>query len=208
MGRPDPKAPDAHPVALLLPWYVTGKLTARDRRQADEHLATCAGCRTELAALRVLRGQLRESAATPVAGDANARRGTRPRTVARGLIARLAPRRVAARRWLPGAALTVILAQAGVLLWMTPPIPIATDVAARGLSAPATRLQLVLRPTAAEQNLRVLLWSTHARIIAGPSTNGTYLIEVPVTDPTQVEQSLAALRARVDLVRSAERAAP
>lgn len=54
MTTPHNLAPP-HPTATLLPWYLTGTLKESERQAVDEHLASCADCRAELAHLTRLR---------------------------------------------------------------------------------------------------------------------------------------------------------
>ncbi len=214
MVHTDMNGPDVHPVALLLPWYVTGTLSEQERRQADEHLVTCASCRAELAELRVMRTQVREAGADQLVPDMLGAVKARIRQPARhgstGLLGATASalRLLFAPNWVPAFAFALILVQAGALVWMAQRTPVGGDVSTRGLPSPTTRLSLTFRPTATEQDIRRLLLETHTRIVAGPSVDGIYVVEVPTTDPARIEQRLAVLRGHAEAVLSAERAPP
>lgn len=214
MDRNDTPEPDVHPVALLLPWYLTGTLGVAERGQADEHLASCTQCRSELAELQMIRSQVLEASGGQ-AVSLDTLRVTKARIrpsrdeSSSGLSGVAAMMRALFRpSWAPAAALALILVQSGVVVWMAQRVPVAPEVATRGLAAPATRIRLALQPTASEQDLRQLLLAIHAQIVAGPTTDGVYVVTVQTTDPSHVEQKLAALRAQPGLVRLAEREAP
>ena len=96
----------------------------------------------------------------------------------------------------------------GVLVWMSQHMPLGGEVVSRGLPSPTTRLRIVFQPTAPEQDIRRLLLETRARIVAEPSADGVYIIEVPATDPARIARQLAALRGHPELVSSAEQATP
>jgi len=215
---------DVHPVALLLPWYANGTLSVHERHLADAHLAACSSCRAELAELQSMREQLRAASveqtapelfqavrtkigagAAQQAADRNSPRSDPAGligSVARGLRALLAP------QWAPAAALALVLLQSAALLWMNQRMTGEGQISSRGLSLAATQIKLSFQPASAEKDLRQLLGEIHAHIVGGPTPEGEYIIEVPTTDAARVAQKLATLRAREDLVRSAERVTP
>jgi anti-sigma factor RsiW len=216
--------PDVHPVALLLPWYVNGTLSAPERQHADEHLANCASCRAELTELQSVREQVRAAAieqavpdtfnaarrhiqrhAVPDTAAQPTRRGDAPGVVG---VVRRGLRTLFAPQWVPAAALALVLVQSAALLWMSQRTPDQAQISSRGLAAPATRIKLSFQPASAEKDLRQLLGEIHAHVVGGPTPDGEYIIEVPTTDAARVAQKLATLRAREDLVRSAERVTP
>jgi anti-sigma factor RsiW len=53
--------PGVHPQALLLPWYLSGTLAESEQQDVTGHLAGCAACRAELAALTRDRHLVREA---------------------------------------------------------------------------------------------------------------------------------------------------
>lgn len=99
-------APPDHPEARLDAW-LDGRLDATERRELEEHLASCARCRDQLAALEAVRSAVRDGLEQPPPPPGlevrildrldreDAER--RPPTAA-------APRWPAAGRWLPIAA--------------------------------------------------------------------------------------------------------
>jgi anti-sigma-K factor RskA len=216
MTQPGMHEPNAHPAALLLPWYAIGVLDERERVQVEEHLATCASCRAELETLRELRGHLREAYSDePVPSSAafravRARIGEAREATSGGLFDGIANalRWLLIPKWAPTAALVLIVAQLGALMWLAQRAPDAGAVTTRGIPSPVTQLSVIFEPKATEQGIRDLLLEVHARIVSGPSPDGAYVLEVPTTDPQRVEQRLATLRARPELVRSVEKVGP
>ncbi|HEU4592622.1 MAG TPA: anti-sigma factor [Steroidobacteraceae bacterium] len=61
------RIPDTHAEAwALLPWLANGRLSVEDREWVEAHLQTCAECRAELAAQRLIASQVnREESALP-----------------------------------------------------------------------------------------------------------------------------------------------
>ncbi len=209
MARND--LPDVHPVALLLPWYVTGTLSEHERQEVDRHLATCPDCQTELEDLRMLAGQVRAANLESAVPDtfratlARIRESERPRQTRVLEVARNGLRALFSPTWVPAAVLALILVQSGMLVWMSQRSTAGGEISSRGLQSPATRLTLVFRPTATERDIRLLLLEAHAHLMSGPSKEGAYIVEIPTTDAARIEQRLATLRGRHDVVQSADR---
>ena len=59
MNEPEELGGEVHPVATLLPWYVSGTLKEDERQQVVQHLERCQACREELEELTTLRTQLK-----------------------------------------------------------------------------------------------------------------------------------------------------
>jgi hypothetical protein len=170
---------DSDPVIELLPWYLSGTLGADERRLVTEHLATCKRCRAELGSLTAIGQRVREASR---------------------------PRGRPYRRWAPAAAATVIVAQFGLLLWQRSPRPVI--VSERSVAMATTRLRIEFIPSATELDIRGLVRDLHATFVGGPAADGTYLIEVPTTDPGRLRQTIALARSRPELVRRIAGAQP
>src|SRR6266853_1611254 len=57
----DPKLDEQHEsVWLLLPWHANGTLETAERRQVEDHLAGCPGCREEMARCNTFAAALRD----------------------------------------------------------------------------------------------------------------------------------------------------
>ena len=211
MTSADAPEPPLHPVELLLPWYVSGKLSTAERREADEHLAQCSSCREELAQLRLIATRVREAAA----GEESARdifpqvksrlqALSRPRPAAGGTSVAEGLRRFFSPSWVPATALVLLLAQSAALIWSLQRTEVRAPIASRGLASPVTRLNVTFEPTATEQQLREVLQDTHARVVGGPTSDGVYRVEIPTDDRAHAEQVLTELRHRSGVVRAAE----
>ncbi len=176
----------------LLPWYVNGTLADAQREAVDAHLAQCADCRGEVALLRVLREEVRATAASGGAGELGRRR------LLREAEAQRAPAR---SRWRPalGLAAAVVIGVQTVLL-LTLERESADAITPLAGSTPAEAvLQLRFQPGATEAQIRELLQSVGARLVDGPGALGVYRLrlEDPEADPEAV---LAELEERRDVV--------
>lgn len=118
-------------------------------------------------------------------------------------------RSLLAPHWAPAAALVLLLAQAGVLVWMLPgSAPQPAPVGTRGVGVAPTRLRLVFNPLATEAQIRAVLRALDAHIVDGPGASGAYLIELSSADPKAVSGRLQGLRSRTDVVQSIDVALP
>jgi hypothetical protein len=72
-----------------------------------------------------------------------------------------------------------------------------------GLTAPV--LQVTFEPGATEQEIRDVLQSAGASIADGPTALGVYNLRLVDAGTTTVDEALATLRARADVVTFAER---
>lgn len=186
-------------VQALLPWYVRGRLGGADLAQVESHLLSCAECRRELDAEQPLQQWLGVAGAPAPAGGSDVETG-----LAR-LRARLTPPRPLPRpapRWMPwalglqGAALCLL---ATVLLLRQAEAPSYQGLSGGGV-APGADVILMFKPGVSEQALRELLLAQGARIVAGPTETGAYLLRVEA-------RGLAGLRASPQ-VALAERLQP
>ena len=210
MTTTDAPEPPVHAVELLLPWYVSGKLSTAERREADEHLAQCSSCREELAQLRLIATRVREAAAAEqsardILPQVKSRLQTlppRPPAASASIAERL--RRLFSPSWVPATALVLLLAQSAALIWSFQRNEVRAPVSSRGLASPVTRLNITFEPTATEQQLRDVLQDTHARVVDGPTRSGVYRVEIATDDRARAEQVLTELRHRSGIVRAAE----
>jgi anti-sigma factor RsiW len=186
-----PRIPDTHAEAwALLPWLANGRIAAAEREWVEAHVQTCAECRAELAAQRMLSTHLRdvtdempaaaseeqrsfdklwarieasESATLPATGTGNG--GYRAsRTV----------------RWL-AAAVIVQAVGLGVLGFSA----LSNDAASEfvtvtredprtGARVQAPAVRLVFAPQASIETINTLLAHQGLEIVAGPGTQGNY----------------------------------
>jgi len=207
---------DCTEIVLLLPWLASGAIEAGDRQRVEAHLERCAACRAEAERCRAERARLRaEVGPAPAPHPAQLERllarldageienddaVAAPPPRRRGPLARTP----AAARWLIAAQL-VALVGLGYLAARPASSP---DAAFRTLSAPAAAapsrgvLRVVFTPAASEAEIRALLLSVRAQIVAGPSALGVYTLALDgagAPDPVGVALGLLRADARVRL---------
>jgi anti-sigma-K factor RskA len=196
---------------LLLPWYINGTLEAEERRQVEAYLERNSDARDEVALLRELRQQVKDEKIENSPGELGLQRlkreikqvGAQP-----GGGDRMTGRTVTvASFWRPlaVAACLAVVVQAGVMVglggWPGSDVEIASGTA--GLTPPV--LQVTFEPGATEQEIRDVLQSAGASIADGPTALGVYNLRLVDAGTTTVDEALATLRARADVVTFAER---
>lgn len=217
-------------VAEILPWYVNASLSREETALVDEHLATCAACRDELARCRVLSLAARSAAQgeegwvpsprhfARVLARVEASEQHRLGARGRALLDRLrswvidTPRPV---RWAFAVQGVAALALAAALLWRAPGPPPAYETLSRPAPAAAgdrARLHLVVAEETTERELRDLLHGIEGVLVGGPSSRGVYTVELPVgaSERERVEAIAARLRGepRVRIVAVDPRRSP
>jgi anti-sigma factor RsiW len=199
-----------HPVRLLLPWAVSGRLEDGDAQQFREHLADCAECRAELKAERRLVERLIDDGNLEYAPAASlqkfmnrldrletderslhASRRTLPRTLS---AISAATRRSGLRPLV--LAMTAMQTAAIVLLGILLARPFApADYTTLAEPAPVpgrAALRVLFVPELPVGELPALLGRIGAEIAYGPSESGVYtLVLGPGRSP---EAALASLR--------------
>jgi hypothetical protein len=194
---PDPIHSELNPhkeAEELLPWYATGQLDLDDERLVEQHLASCAHCRRQLAFDRRMTEEFATLSPEVDSGWARLRRRLEPRSSWRG---RLGGEATAAWRTLarPSVAafalaqLAFVIVAGSVLLTLSRPAYHALASAPPPQSANAI---VMFRPNTTESELRDLLQSNGASLVGGPTAADAYLLRVPVT-PREV--ALQRLRA-------------
>jgi putative zinc finger protein len=229
---------DVHPAATLLPWYLNGTLREEERQEVAQHLRECQPCRTELDDLSRLRQQVKAAYADlpgvspqvfrSVMATIRQERRVQPerQRVFRWERAQSSSwldtldhwlRPMFGLRWVPVLASTLIIGQLALLLWVVGQepviapheIPSSTDgVVSRGIPTATARYRVAFQETAPEGKIRRVIHNIGGRIVDGPSADGFYTIEVPVSDQALLEKQLESLQRQADLIRSAERLKP
>jgi anti-sigma factor RsiW len=200
----------AHPAAALLPAFLNGTLSEDDRRQVSEHLQSCAQCRRELDECVRLREGLRQVYAaqpgpSPVVLRAVVEQVKREK--ARTWIGRLDERlrSFLGAPWAPTFALALVLTQLGLLVWTSQyGERAASEVATRSVPAQTVQLRVTFQAAATHGEMQSVLKEIRGRIVDGPTAAGLYTVEVPLGDDATVARYLKLLRARTEVVRSAE----
>ena len=222
MAEPDTLDQGIHPEETLLPWYLNGTLREDERRQVEQHLSSCAACRAELDELAQLSVQLHEVYAEESAPSTRIQRvvlaqvqleasATRAESVTdpQGLKGRDDWfRSLFVPRWAPVLAVTLLVAQLGLLLWSMTRPTLSDQVTTRGLGSPTVRLRVVFQETASERQIRALVQGMRGRIVDGPTPDGAYIMELPAGDQAAAQKNVDALRSQAETVRTVEPVTP
>ncbi|ODT46790.1 MAG: hypothetical protein ABS70_00290 [Nitrospira sp. SCN 59-13] len=225
MTTPHKLAPP-HPTATVLPWYLTGTLKESERQAVEEHLASCADCRAELAHLTRLRIPMKTAFAEETMPELRVQQHVMSRIQADTLPTRSVElptstgsaaesveqwfRRLFAPRWIPALASVLLIGQLALLLWtageqtLVPP----SNIASRGIQPASTRILLVFQDSIPEARIRATILALKGRLVDGPTPDGRYTIEIPSTQSVALDQQLQALKQQSDVIRRAERLAP
>jgi anti-sigma factor RsiW len=199
-----------HPAVLLLPTFLNGTLSEEEHREVAAHLADCAQCRRELDECVRLREGLRQMyAAQPGPSPAlfSAVMEQVKREKARTWIGRLDDRlrSLLSMPWAPSFALALVIAQLGLLVWTSQYGERgASEVVTRSVPAQSVQLRVAFQAAATNREVQSLLREIRGRIVDGPTAAGLYTVEVPLGGDATVERYLKLLRARPEVVRSAE----
>ena len=216
----------AHPTATLLPWYLTGTLKESERQAVDEHLATCADCRTELAQLTRLHLPVKAAFQEEVTPELRVQQQVMsriqsdtlqtPSVSATGVEGNAAEsveqwfRGLFAPRWIPALAMTLLIGQLVLLLWTAgeqtalPP----SNITSRGIPSASPRILLVFQESIPEARIRATILALNGRLVDGPTADGRYTIEIPSTQTVTLDKQLHSLQQQSDVIRRAERLAP
>jgi hypothetical protein len=176
-----PRIPDTHAEAwALLPWLANGRIASDEREWVEAHVHSCAECRAELSAQRMVADQMNRDGATAPAAAANDEQRSFNKLWARIEASEAATPAAPTVRWL-AAAVVVQAVGLGVLgmsmlgggteargeyVNVT-----SLDPAARE-NAPAVRV--VFAPGASIETINTLLTHQGLQIVEGPGTQGNF----------------------------------
>lgn len=222
MTDPDMMPADVHPEIALLPWYANGTLCDAERQQVSRHLESCESCRRELDELTALKRQLttayqvQSAPSARLAGKVMAQvaaearlvgdRTAEPSSWLHGMDQWF--RSLFLPRWVPTLAAAFLIVQTGLLLWVGLPPTEPERVSTRSLGMQTAAITVTFQPSATEEQIRTLLQQVRGRITQGPIADGLYTIEVLSTDASTIQRKADLLRARTDIVRSADPVKP
>lgn len=188
----------SHEIEELLPAYVNGTLSDAECRKVDEYIAQNPEARSEVEWLRALRSGMKTLPTGNAPGEMGWQRlrrelrsETKTDSSARGSV-----------WWKPAmaAAAVIIIVQAALLAGLGP-----KDERFQPLSGSAGQgniIQIQFQPGATELQIRTLLNSIDAQVVAGPGALGLYRIQVdsPEPSPQALQQALNTLREHGDVV--------
>jgi hypothetical protein len=101
--------------------------------------------------------------------------------------------------------ITLVMLQAGTIVWLSTQRLAPPEVTPRAIPrSETTRIRVVFDPRATEQDIRSALQALGGRIVDGPTTTGTYVIELPPEEPATLGRKIRELRERPGLVQHIE----
>jgi anti-sigma-K factor RskA len=192
---------------LLLPWYVNGTLNSDEQEAVEAYLARSSDARDEVELLRALRQQVKDEQIENSPGELGLQRLKREIKQEQESGDRMAGRTLSvASFWRPlaVAACLVVMIQAGIMIGL-PGGGGEVEVAGGQVARTPAVIQVTFAPEATEQEIREVLQSAGASIADGPSALGVYGLRLQGEDDAAIEEALANLRARGDVVTFAER---
>ena len=199
----------------LLPWVVNGRLARDDEAWVTRHVDECADCKREMRAQEQLQNVLVNDARVEYAPGASFQKlATRIEELERQMpdAAPAAAVRVARRRapsprlprWLLAALAgqgAVVVALAVLVAWQNMDRMMAprfqTLTTEPNAAAIRGSLRRVLAPSVTVADLRKLMGSVNAQIVAGPTDAGVWTLAVPYA-ASSAEFSSAIERLRAD----------
>jgi anti-sigma factor RsiW len=199
-----------HPAVLLLPAFLNGTLSAEEHREVGAHLAGCAQCRHELdecMRLREALGQMYAAQPGPSPALWHNLMERVKREKAYTWIGRLDERLrwLLGPPWAPTFALALVIAQFGLLVWVLQPGERgSSEVTVRSVPVQTAQLRVAFQPAATDGEIQSVLKEMRGRIVDGPTAAGLYTVEVPLGADATAARYLKLLRARPEVVRSAE----
>jgi anti-sigma factor RsiW len=213
----------------ILPWYVNGTLEDHEHAFVARHILRCQSCADEVARCQSIATAVRsaEQAARTPPPEHLARlmeRIDRGRTSAAPERSRIGVREWIEKirlgfqetpslfRWALAAETAVIVLLAAAIIWQTSVAP-SYRTLSDAVSDPEpgrVHLQVVFAEDITEREVRTLLSSIGATIVAGPTPMAVYTVALAAGDreaPAQTRETLALLRAHPK-VRLAEAKRP
>jgi len=190
MSTPSPLDP-----GTLLPWYLNGTLSAREREEVETWLVSSPEGQSELLLWRAVQIDTR---ARPAA-DAGSELGWR--RLRTQLPAPEQARKPANPwRWAAAASVLAILGLQSALLLRQPEEPMHRPLTAPALAVEAWHLQVRFAENATLAQLQALLVRHDATIVNGPSALGIYTVAVPRAD-ISADALAKALRAEPQVLQ-------
>lgn len=182
---------------LLMPWYVTGKLSADEANLVLSHLEGCADCQADLRTEQLLHREVRD---LPIEIERpwalmTARLHAAPRQPTLGSRAAGIGRHIGGggrgiARWAMAAAAVIVL----FVLVSVSAVRLQSPAPYRTLSAPqaspAGNVVVVFRPDTTEAQIRLALKDAHARLVGGPTAADAYILLTPAALRTTAIQRL------------------
>lgn len=209
------ESPIPHDEALLLlPWYISGRLSDALARRVQQHIAGCKSCSEDASMQSALKDSIGSTPAieyTPHASLAKLMERIEAqkcrRTAWLTWIPRLAPSSSlpprSAKRWVrtlaiatsvQAAAIIALLAAVGwfAMRSVVPSSYQTLTATAEERSTSGVLVRVVFEDSFRIAELRSLLYSMDARIVAGPTSVGAYTIELDVRSRKAISAAAVA----------------
>jgi anti-sigma factor RsiW len=182
----------------LLPWYVNKTLAGREAAAVERHLLVCAECQKEAAQLQALMAGDEEDGWTPSPAHFA--------KVMAKVDALSQPRWPRAPSWMretPRPMRIAFALQAAAMLALVAGVALRSPARYETLSRPPiaatdrSRLHVVFSSDITEGEIRRLLEAAQASIVAGPSPDGIYTVELslPAADEEAARKVSERLKA-------------
>ncbi|MGB0908963.1 MAG: anti-sigma factor family protein [Nitrospirales bacterium] len=195
-----PTKQPTHPEELL-PWFVNGTLSDKERQVVEEHLQYCPLCQQEITLLQKMRTQVKdfpiespgELGLNRLLGEVRASRQVPPTQTL-----------LSSEWWHTGLAIAaslIILIQAGLLVdaWFLskPMMPLSGPQ----LQGPVVQISFVSTATTAQ--ISQVIRAVHGSIMEGPSPLGIYRVRLDLasSDTQHIEQALIQLRQHTAIIQ-------
>lgn len=193
-------------VEELLPFYANGSLSSEEKTSVEHGLKHNPELAEELEFLTRLRTQMQETPQEKSPGELGWKRLEKMIRVEKQksdwfsqLAARVSDQDNKAWRAVALAACLLLMVQT-VHVWQSP----QQDLTAASSSVEGAAITITFAPNASEKDIRELLVTLDLQIVEGPSALGVYQLSAE----GDIEQKLEVLRARKDIVESAQKARP
>ena len=190
----------SHPDELL-PWFVNGTASDKEKQEVESHLVICSTCQQEVALLQKMRAQVKDSP-SHAPGEVGLNRLLNE--VQKERMASKGPTPIQSGWWRTGLAIAaslIICVQAGLLIdaWYLskPVMPLA------GPQLSGSILQISFVPTATEAEIRQVVNIVHGTFVDGPSQLGIYRIRLALDSPQHqsIEQTIEQLRQHTAIIQ-------
>lgn len=212
-----------HPTAILLPFYLNGTLSDQERQEVETHLGECQDCKQELEMMQELHSNVKTYYAQLPQPSPNMFSRVRAQIEQEGAAEREASigikqdsrltfsshlqeflQSVFATKWAPALAMSIIVGQAGLLMWNLTSSPIGTHEPAVGLviersvpqatvQAVPSKIEIAFHDLTSEKEIREILHGHNARIVDGPTLDGRYTIEVSESGTARMQEIIEEL---------------
>ena len=203
----------------ILPWYINGTLDSHEHELAARHILSCQSCADEVARCQSIAMAIRSAKAGAWSPSPEHFAGLMERIDRANTSAAPERRRIHVRewiekirrhfqetpslfRWVLAAQTAAIVLLAAATIWQASVAPFSLyrtlSDAGSGPAAGQVHLQVVFADDITEREIRTLLSSTGATIVAGPTPMAVYTVALAGDDrggPARTRETLAVLRA-------------